>query len=94
MTVMHAMLFVLHVCVLREYEGAWVTAMRVWGPEWCGFGECVYGWYRWFRCLSCACDVLEMNVVRGVGGVSYMCMCLARCRVGGERLGPGRVGWC
>ena len=28
--------------------------------------------------LSIACDVLEMSVVRGVGGVCVMCMCLAR----------------
>ena len=31
-TVMHVLLFVLHVCVLRECEGARVTAMLVWGP--------------------------------------------------------------
>ena len=31
-TVVHVMLFVLHVCVLRECEGARVTAMMVWGP--------------------------------------------------------------
>ena len=30
------------------------------------------------RVLSSACDVLEMSVVRGVGGVCDMCMCLAR----------------
>ena len=28
--------------------------------------------------LSSAGDVLEMSVVRGVGGVCDMCMCLAR----------------
>ena len=28
--------------------------------------------------LSSAGDVLEMSVVRGVGGVCGMCMCLAR----------------
>ena len=28
--------------------------------------------------LSSACDMLEMSVVRGVGGVCDMCMCLAR----------------
>ena len=28
--------------------------------------------------LSSTCDVLEMSVVRGVGGVCDMCMCLAR----------------
>ena len=31
--------------------------------------------------LYSACDVLEMSVMRGVGG---MCMCLARGGVGGE----------
>ena len=30
-TVMYV-LFVLHVCVLRECGGAWVTAMLVWCP--------------------------------------------------------------
>ena len=29
-------------------------------------------------------DVFEMSVVRGVGGVCDMCMCLARGGVGGE----------
>ena len=29
-------------------------------------------------------DMLEMSVVRGVGGVCDMCMCLARGGVGGE----------
>ena len=33
--------------------------------------------------LSSAGDVLEMSVVRGVGGVCDMCMCLARAGVGG-----------
>ena len=32
--------------------------------------------------LSSAGDVLEMSVVRGVGGVCDMCMCLARDGVG------------
>ena len=32
---------------------------------------------------SSAGDVIEMSVVRGVGGVCGMCMCLARGRVGG-----------
>ena len=31
-TVMHVLLFVLHVCVLGECESAKVTAMLVWGP--------------------------------------------------------------
>ena len=55
--------------------------MLVWGPGRCGCGECVYGWYM--SCGSCvlssAGDVLEMSVVRGVGGVCGMC--LARGRV-------------
>ena len=34
--------------------------------------------------LPSTCDVLEMSVVRGVGGVCSMCMCLARGCVGGE----------
>ena len=33
--------------------------------------------------LSSAGDVLEMSVVRGVGGVCDMCMCLAEVGVGG-----------
>ena len=30
-TVMHALLFLLHVCVLRDCYYAWVTAVLVWG---------------------------------------------------------------
>ena len=32
-TVMHALFFVLHVCVLRECEDVRLTAMLVWGPR-------------------------------------------------------------
>ena len=42
----------------------------------------MYEWYTWFRFLSS--DVLEMSVVRGVGGVCDRCMCLARGGVGVE----------
>ena len=35
--------------------------------------------------LSSTGDVLEMSIVRGVGGVCDMCMCLAGDGVGGER---------
>ena len=49
-----------------------------------GYGECVYGWYTWVRCLASAGDVLKMSVVRGGGGVCDMCVCLVRGRVGGE----------
>ena len=34
--------------------------------------------------LSSTCDVFGMSVVRGVGGVCEMCICLARSGVGGE----------
>ena len=41
----------------------------------CGCGECVYEWYTLVSgVLSSTGDVL----VRGVGGVCDMCMCLAR----------------
>ena len=32
-TVMRILLLVLPVCMLRECEGVWVTAMLVWGME-------------------------------------------------------------
>ena len=32
-TVMHVLLFVLHVCMLREYEDASMTAILVWKME-------------------------------------------------------------
>ena len=48
----------------------------------CGCDECVYEWYTWLRSLSSTGGVL----VRGVGGVCDMCMCLARGGVGGERV--------
>ena len=33
--------------------------------------------------LSSVGDMLDMSVVKGIGGVCDMCMCLARCGVGG-----------
>ena len=39
-TVIHVLLFVLHVCMLSEREGARVTAMLMWGTGMCGCGEC------------------------------------------------------
>ena len=35
-------------------------------------------------CLSSTGDVIEMSVVRGVGGVCDMCMCFAQGGAGGE----------
>ena len=65
-TVMHVLLFVLHVCMLRECEGAWVTAMLLWGME-----------EVW---VSSAADMLWMSVVcemRGLGRVCAMCLAWA-----------------
>ena len=74
---MHVLLFVLHVCMLRECEGERVTAMLVWE---CGAVS------AGCDCMGVACgsfgyDVPEMRVVRRVrvlGGVCLICMCLAR----------------
>ena len=38
-TVMRVLLFVLHVCLLRECDGVRLTAILVWG--WMRCGECV-----------------------------------------------------
>ena len=47
-TVIRVLLFVLHVCLLREYDGARLTTMMVWG--WMRCGECrACRWYTWFR---------------------------------------------
>ena len=43
MTVMHVLLFVLHVCVLRECEGARVMVMLVWVRWMCGCSELLTG---------------------------------------------------
>ena len=51
--------------------------MLVWGP--------MKVWLRGSGVLSSVCDVLEMSVVRGVGGVCDMCMCSGR----GDRIGFG-----
>ena len=80
--VMHVLLFVLHVCMLRECGGARVTAMLVWG----GWGDVVVVSAGRFT-----------NSV-GTGEVLDVCMCLGLrwCRWGvGRGLGPGygMVGW-
>ena len=43
--------------------------------------------------LSSTGDVLEMSVVRGVGGVCDMCMCLALGGVGGKGGDEWRIGF-
>ena len=56
-TVMCVLLFVLHVCLLREGDGARLTA------NWCG------GWVRCCECMTCGwCVGCEMCVwMRGLG---------------------------
>ena len=80
-TVMRVLLFVLHVCMLRECEGARVAA------SWCDCGERrTCGWTRGSGIVFSAADILGMSVVRGmrgVGGVCEMCLCLARGGEGG-----------
>ena len=80
-TMIHILLFVLHVCILREYEGAKFMAMLV-GVVVVSAGH-INGTHG-SRIVSSAADVLGMSVVRGMRGVCEMCMCLARCGVGGE----------
>ena len=47
-SVMRVLLFVLHVCLLRECDGVRLTEMLVWG--WMRCGECgACAWYTWFR---------------------------------------------
>ena len=73
-TVMHVLLFVLRVRVRGDVgSGGGVVAVSA----------CMCG-TRGSGVLSSTGDVLEMSVVRGVGGVCDMCMCLARGGVGGE----------
>ena len=84
---MRVLLFVVHVCMLRECDGnagvvdgggvTVVSAGHVDGTR----GSCN---------VSSVADVLGMSVVReirGVGGVCEMCMCLARVGAGGEGAG-------
>ena len=60
-------------CLLRECDGARLTAMLVWGM----CGECrACGWYTWFRFVSSANDLLWMSVVRGMRGVGGVCVCV------------------
>ena len=67
---MHVLLFVLHVCMLRECEcdgnAGVVSAGHVCGT-------------RGSDIVSSAADLLWMSVVRGMRGVGGVCgMCLAR----------------
>ena len=71
MTVMPVRLFVLHVCILRECDGARLTTMLVWGMDVVSAGH--VGGTRGSGIVSSVADVLWMSVVRGVGG---RCVCV------------------
>ena len=89
-TVMRVLLFVLHVYMLRESQGAMVMDALVWGPVGGVVAVSVVCEYmggthstRGSGFLYTADDVLEMCMLSGAGGVCEMCMCLARGAVGG-----------
>ena len=90
-TVMHVLLFVLHVSIaarMEECEGDGNAGM-VSGGGVVAVSACMGG-TRGSCVLSNTGDVQEMSVVKGVGGVCDKCMCLARGGVGGvgcERIG-------
>ena len=86
-TVIHVLLFLLHVCMLIKYEGVRVTAMLVWGVEEVVVSIGHVDGTRVSGIMSREADVLVISVVRGmrgVGEVCDMCMCLARGGVGGQ----------
>ena len=56
-----------------------MTAVLVWGPGEVAVSACMSG-----TCGSGALSSIGDVLVRGVGGVCDMCMCLARGGVGGE----------
>ena len=77
MTAMRVLLFVLHVCILRECDGDGNASVGagVWLRD---VSICMV---HVVQVLDTADDMLGMCVGRGVGGVCEMCMC--------ERIGVG-----
>ena len=76
---MRVLLFVLYMCMLREYEGDGPASVRdIGGVVMVSAGH--VGGTHGSGIVSSAADVLWM---RGVGGVCEMCMCLARGGSGG-----------
>ena len=63
-TVMHVLLFVLHVCLLRECDGERLMAMLVWGMDEVNAGQ--VGGTCGSGMVSSAADVLWMSVVHGM----------------------------
>ena len=83
-TVIRVLLFVLHVCMLKECDGARLTAMLVWGMDVVVVSAGHVGGTRGSGIMFSAVDVLWMSVMRGVGVVCEMCMCFALGRERGE----------
>ena len=79
-TVMHVLLFVLHVCMLRECDGNASVGDRR-GVVVVSAGHQYVGGTRGSGIVSNAADVLGM---REAGVLYEMCMCLARGGIGGE----------
>ena len=73
-TVMRVLLFVLHVCILRECEGARLTDMLVWGMGLVSAGHVGDTQLR----VMDECDALDEK------SWWCMCLCLTRGGVGGE----------
>ena len=65
-TVMCVLLFVLHVCLLRECDGVMLTAMLVWGDGRGVVRAGHVGGTRGSGIVSSAANVLWMSVVRGM----------------------------
>ena len=85
-TMMRVLLFVLHVCMLRECEDDDNAGVVDGGGVVIVSTEHVGG-ARGSGIVFSAANVLGMSVMRGVrrvGGVCEMCLCLARGGVGGE----------
>ena len=73
---MHCCLCCMCVCAVRVREGDGNVGVGSGGGVVAG-SECMSG-TRDSGVLSSTGDVFEMSVVRGVGGVCGICMCLAR----------------
>ena len=71
MTVMCVLLFVLHVCILREYEGDGNAGL---GDRLGVMSAGHVGGTRGSDSVSSAADVLWMSVVRGMRGVDGVCV--------------------
>ena len=76
-TVMRVLLYMLHVCMIRECEGDGNAGVED-GGDVAVVSAGHIGGTRGLGVVSCAADVLGISVVRGMRGDRGMCMCLAR----------------